>query len=329
MKNKTFGGYFPLELPASGTHYYPGARAYRSARSALYHLLITLQPSRLWLPHLICQSVIDAVKKSGVEIAWYQLDENYFPRLTQPFAADDCLLYVDYLGHCREQKQRLLETFPAKKVIFDHSQAFFEHTQPALANLYSPRKFFGIPDGGLLHTILDMPVPDAQDRGSLSHVTHLLLQHEYDTRAGYGAFQEAESALEDITASRMSALTEKILHSVDYLRVKQSRERNYRLLRQRLDEINAFRFTQETVTGPFCYPLFFPARKLHQALISRGVFVATYWREVLERVAPLSVEANFVNYMVPLPCDQRYSEEDMEQLSEIVRSVAMEKSLET
>lgn len=328
MNNTTFGGYFPLELPAFGSHYYPGARAYRSARSALYHLLITLKPSRLWLPQLICQSVIDAVRKSGVDIAWYQLDEDYFPRLSQQFESDDCLLYVDYLGHCRAQKRRLLTTFPPEKIIIDHSQAFFEHMPSALANLYSPRKFFGIPDGGLLHTLLDMPVPDTQDRGSLSHVTHLLLQHEYDTRAGYDAFQQAESALEDVAACRMSALTEKILRSVDYLRIKQTRERNYHLLRQRLDEINAFRFTDAAISGPFCYPFFFPARKLHQALISRGVFVATYWREVLERVAPASVEANYVNYMVPLPCDQRYSEDDIEQLIKIVRSVVMEQRIE-
>ncbi|WP_312074560.1 hypothetical protein [Atlantibacter sp.] len=329
MKNKTFGGYFPLELPPFGTHYYPDARAYHSARSALCHFLMTLRPSRLWLPHLICQSVIDAVIKSGIKISWYQLDEDYFPRLSQPFGSNDYLLYVDYLGHCREQKKRLLQTFPAQKIVFDHSQAFFENMQPALANLYSPRKFFGIADGGLLDTSLDIPVPEVQDRSSLSHATHLLLQHEYDTRSGYCAFQQAESALNDINISRMSALSEKILLSVDYLRVKQIRERNYRILRQRLDEINTFHFTDNLVNGPFCYPLFYPARELRQELISQGVFVATYWSEVLQRVDPASVEANYVSYMVPLPCDQRYSEEDMEQLSDIVLSVVKEMNDET
>ena len=318
---KTFGGYFPLELPVAGSHYYPDARTYRSARSALFHLLTTVHPSRLWLPRLICQSVIDAVMASGVEISWYSLDETYCPRLTQPVGNNDFLLYVDYLGHCQAQKEKVRAMFPSDRIIFDHSQAFFAHQAGSLANLYSPRKFFGVADGGLLDTQALVPVPATQDHDSLSNSTHLLLQHEFDTRSGYSHFQQAEAALGDINATGMSCLTDRILRSADYEHVKTTRERNYQMLRERLDDLNDFPFTDDTVSGPFCYPFYFTARPLQQALIARGVFVATYWREVLERVDADSVEANFVNYMVPLPCDQRYSEEDIQQLSDIVRSV--------
>lgn len=321
MANKTFGGYFPLELPAPGQHYHPNARAYRSARSALYHFLESLQPSRIWLPRLICQSVIDAVVAAGVNIVWYRLTDDYLPLLSSPFEKEDCLLYVNYLGQCNTQKEALSRMLPPEQIIFDHSQAFYDRQHPALANLYSPRKFFGVADGGFLDTDQELPLPEMQDRDSLEHFAHLLKQHESGTPAGYADFQQAESALDTITASSMSALTERILRSIDYAHIKAVRERNYRLLGETLGDLNAFRFSIDTVQGPFCYPFFFPVRELHQALIARGVFVATYWREVLERVEPGSVEANFVNYMIPLPCDQRYSEDDILQLSNIVRSV--------
>lgn len=321
MANKTFGGYFPLELPAPGRHYHQNARAYRSARSALYHFLETLRPSRIWLPRLICQSVIDAVMKSGVDIVWYRLTDDYLPALSSPFESADCLLYVNYLGQCNAQKEALSQMIPPERIIFDHSQAFFDHQHPALANLYSPRKFFGVADGGFLDTERDIPFPDMQDRDSRNHFAHLLQQLENGTPAGYADFQQAESALDTITASKMSALTERMLCSVDYAHIKAVRERNYRLLSEQLGDLNAFRFSDETVQGPFCYPFYYPARALHHALIARGIFVATYWREVLARVEPGSVEANFVNYMIPLPCDQRYSEDDICQLSDIVRSV--------
>ncbi len=318
---KTFGGYFPLELPVAGSHYYSEARTYRSARSALFHLLTIVRPTCIWLPRLICQSVIDAVNASGVEMRWYALDEDYYPCLPQPFGVNDCLLYVDYLGHCQAQKQRIAAQFPPERIIFDHSQAFYAHQAASLANLYSPRKFFGVADGGLLDTPLRLCAPPVQDHDSLHNSTHLLLQHEFDTRSGYSHFQQAEAALGEINASGMSRLTDRLLRGVDYAEVKAVRERNYRILSARLSDLNAFAFSDETVSGPFCYPFYFPTRSLHQALIARGVFVATYWREALERVDANSVEAHFVNNMIPLPCDQRYSAEDIEQLSDIVRSV--------
>lgn len=321
MPTKTFGGYFPLELPAAQQHYYPQARKYRSARNALYHLLVTRRPQRLWMPALICQSVIDAVTASGVTIVWYQVDEQYYPQLPEDFAPDDCLLYVDYLGHCQAQSERLLRQLPADRVIIDRSQAFYSPPPKALACLWSPRKFFGVADGGLLQTAIALPPAAEASHDTHNYTAHLLLQHEYDTRSGYGAFLQAEAALNAVSASGMSPLTDRLLRAVNYGAIQQIRERNYRLLRDRLADLNAFRFPALPVSGPFCYPFYFPARSLHAALIAQGVFVATYWQEVLERVSKDSVEADFVRYMVPLPCDQRYSESDMQQLSDIVRAV--------
>ncbi|WP_318365087.1 hypothetical protein [Enterobacter sp.] len=324
--SRTYGGYFPLELPPPGKAWYPQAKQYRSARSALFHLLTTVRPQRLWMPQLICQSVIDAVQSAGISIAWYTIDERYYPQLPSRLAADDYLLYVDYLGQCADVKEKLIATLSADRIIFDHSQAFFARPLPVLATIYSPRKFFGVADGGLLETTVVMPQPDAQDRETLHRSAHLLLQHEFDTRSGYAAFSQAESSLEEISASRMSALTERILLSVDYASVKRIRERNYHLLHQRLGDLNAFSFPPHSVSGPFCYPFYFPAQNLHAPLIEQGVFVATYWQDALPRVAPDSAEIGFIHHMIPLPCDQRYSEDDMNRVSDIVRAVVMANS---
>lgn len=324
MKNNTFGGYLPLELPISKGHYYPSALRYLSARSALFHLLITLQPKRLLMPYLICQSVIDAVISAKVEIVWYQLDEDFRPNLPPITNPEDFIFFVDYYGQCSKQKKILIENYPKEKIIFDHSQAFFAPRLSVSATIYSPRKFFGVPDGGLLTTSFHMPKPEQQDRTSLERVQHLLIQHEFGTEKGYIHFQNAEFSLENIAATGMSKFTEQMLLSIDYLYIKQRREHNYRLLHERLAEINAFRFVSEAPEGPFCYPLYFPSRNLHSELIKHGVFVATYWKEVLERVSEDSVECHFVNHMLAIPCDQRYSLEDIERVSKIILQVAAE-----
>lgn len=321
MHSETFGGYFPLELNLSEQHYYPTARGYRSARSALYHLLTEKKTQRLWLPRLICQSVIEAVKAARVEIAWYTLDDALFPQLPAVLAESDFVLFVDYMGHCQPQKEKLMRLYPAGRIIFDHAQSFYNAPEPVFATVYSPRKFFGVADGGLLVTQDAMPLPASQDRHSFTRMTHLLLQHEYGTRAGYEDFQHAETALEDIEASRMSALTEKLLLSVNYQKIKAVRQRNYMFLRQQLASINASPFFADDIAGPFCYPLYFTGKKLRPRLIEQGIFVASYWQEVLNHVSEKSVEADYVNYMVPLPCDQRYEIADLKVMSQRVLDV--------
>ena len=324
MKNQTFGGYLPLELYANDEMYYPEALRYRSARNALSHLLCIIKPARLWLPRLICNSVVDAVTASDTEIRWYSLDEHFLPEDCGSFNQQDIFLYVNYFGQCDEQEARLAAFIPPERTLFDHSQAFYSRREHALGNLYSPRKFFGVPDGGILDTCRDLPSPHSSDNTSHLRCLHLLLQHEQGTSAGYAAFLQAEETLDEHVPFSMSALTERMLRSVDYLQVKVQRERNYALMHSMLSDLNGWRFSPHSAEGPFCYPFFMPGRQLHQALINKNVFVATYWREVLQRVEPDSVEARFVNNVVPLPCDQRYSENDIRELCARVRTVVEE-----
>ncbi len=199
---------------------------------------------------------------------------------------------------------------------------------PVLATLYSPRKFFGLPDGGLLITSLPLPPPELHDSASLNRVSHLLLQHNFDIREGYSAFQQAELTLENTPVSGMSQLSERLLLSIDYFSIKQKRERNFKLLHERLKGINSFPLNLDSPQGPLCYPLYFPARSLHSVLIKNGVFVPTYWKEVLQHVPAESVEAKFVKYMVAIPCDQRYSQGDIERLSKVIMKVVTDDSIE-
>ncbi|WP_127463511.1 hypothetical protein [Enterobacter cancerogenus] len=321
MTNKTYGGYLPLDLQDNNDIFYPGALRYRSARNALYHLLCVLKPSRIWLPRLICDSVADAVMASKTNIVWYSLDENLLPKYCNSFSHQDIFLYVNYLGQCEQQEKKLASFIPPERILFDHSQAFYSRYERALGNLYSPRKFFGVPDGGLLDTPCEIPKLQTVDNSSHMRCAHLILQLEQGTPAGYAAYVKAENMLAENIACSMSVLTERLLCSVDYLKIKELRERNFGLMHALLGDLNSWRFSSHSVKGPFCYPFLLPGRQLHQKLINENVFVATYWREVLLRVEQDSVEAHFVNSVVPLPCDQRYSESDIRQLCNIVRTI--------
>src|SRR5690606_502232 len=126
------------------------------------------------------------------------------------------ILYVNYFGICHKNQSRILNCFNPNQVIFDHSQAFFQPPLDCAATIYSPRKFFGIPDGGLLLTKIPLQGPEIQDCDSLSRSSHLLKRLALSPEAGYSDYKTADESLIDLSPKRMSQLTEKIYQSLDH-----------------------------------------------------------------------------------------------------------------
>ena len=69
------------------------------------------------------------------------------------------------------------------------------------------------------------------------------------------------------------------------------------------------------------YPFLNNKRGLKEKLIENKIYVATYWKEVKERVNTDSFENNLVDYLIPLPIDQRYNLEDMKYIVKFIKSM--------
>jgi len=151
---KPIGGYFELELPESNGHFYSQALKFQSARAAFYALLETGKPQRVWMPKYICDSMLLPLQALKIEIVFYDLTEQFCVCDSVQLSEKDWLLYVNYFGICSLQETQLLKRFNSNQLIFDHSQAFYAPPLDGLATIYSPRKFFGVPDDGYLITQL-------------------------------------------------------------------------------------------------------------------------------------------------------------------------------
>lgn len=311
-QSKAIGGYFELELPRGRGQYYPEALKYQSARSAFYALLLHYKPSKVWMPYFICDSMLAPLEAAGVEFSFYSINSDFSIKDTLELSDKELLLYVNYFGLCGKAEDELIRRFDPKKLIFDHSQAFFAPPKDCLATIYSPRKFFGVPDGGLLITSLDMQEPECIDRDSIHRAKHLLLRLAGEPEDGYVAYQQAEESLKSIEPKRMSLLTERILTSIDYEEVKTAREENFKALHTILAEKNTIALMFDHVEGPMVYP-FMPvsgAARLKANLIKRRCFVATYWPDCEGRVVNSLFESKLLSNLVALPIDQRYSREN-------------------
>lgn len=315
-KKYAIGGYQGLELPFYETNLERKMITTNSARSAIKLVLGAINARKVWLPAYTCDAVVEAAGELDVIIDFYNVDSNFEVDAALQLKEEEYILIVDYFGFHSSLVKHNVRRFGYTKVIVDCSQAYFSEPTSALATIYSPRKFFGLPDGGLLYTDDSrIQAPEQRDTSSESRMAHLISRISNSPEATYQQYIEAEQAISKLSVQRMSCLTERLLHAVDYKGAKTARAQNARYLHARLGEFNHLKLKIDDSTAPLCYP-FLPAVKTasRTELIKQKIFVPSYWPEVRNRVEKGSFEWQLATNGLFLPCDQRYNETDMERL---------------
>lgn len=310
---REIGGYPELEQLVR-CEYYPNFVALNSARYALVYLIRARRIRKLYLPYLLCGSVSAVCAAEGCETVFYNIGHDYLPRLEQ--VEDGAWLYlVNYYGQLdNETILRIRRQY--QNVIADNVQAFFQCPAEDTDTIYSCRKFFGVPDGAYLSTnaVSAEELPPDVSGGRLSH---LIGRFEGEAASAYYAnFKANDAALADCGMRAMSRLTHNLLGAIDYEAVKSRRNSNFAVLARAFDEVNPT--PPHTPDGAFAYPLYVPnGMKIKKRLAARGIYVPTLWQDgkTPESAAALDMAHN----TLPLPCDQRYDEQDMRRVIDEVK----------
>jgi hypothetical protein len=147
----------------------------------------------------------------------------------------------------------------------------------------------------------------------------LLIRFAEGPEAGYLESNKARLSLKGQSPTAMSALTQAMLHRVDYPKALLRRNANFSLLHRTFGRANRLPIPSYPPVGPLCYPLFARLDGLHDWLIDHRVFVPRYWPEVRgPGDSKYELESMLVRQCVPLPCDQRYDATDMQRVIELV-----------
>ncbi len=313
---KEIGGFFPFELNFN-KEYYSAAIKLNSGRNALWYILKAYKPKKVYIPFYICDSVLEPIKKLNVNFEFYKIDKNFEPLLGAKLKNREFFLYVNYFGI----KDTLVHNLSNKieNLITDNSQAFY--CKPFKSpTFYSPRKFFGIPDGAYLFTDKFLKLELKRDI-SYEKSIYLLKKFDLDSHKGYLDYKKAEKSFSVETIKQMSKLTQNILSSIDYEKIKLIREQNFKYLHKKLKNINELEINNNNLNGPMKYPLLIKNEKLKNYLIQNKIYASTYWSEVLSRVDKSSIESFLTKYLVPLPIDQRYNKRDMNVIIEKINEI--------
>lgn len=311
------GGYQELELPYIDEAITArGLIKTNSARSAIKLVLNATEARKIWLPAYTCDAVVEAAKDLNLPTEFYKISDDFDVDKNLALGADELILIVDYFGLCGKSINRSRNRFDHKKLIVDCSQSYFTEPAESLATIYSPRKFFGLPDGGLLYSHDPrIKQPTERDESSESRMSHLISRLTNSPEKTYQQYISAEQAISNLPTQGMSCLTERLLQSIDYQRAKTTRNRNALYLHEFLGQYNQLSLEIDETVAPLCYPFLPNVRTASKAeLISQKIFIPTYWPEVLSRVEKDSFEWNLVKNGLFLTCDQRYNEDDMDRL---------------
>ncbi len=315
---KEIGGYFELEL-AQKEEFYDDAIKLNSGRNCFKYILKAQKTTKVYIPNFICDSVIEPLEELCISYEFYNIDENFEILQDLEIQDNEKLFYVNYFALKSKYIQKLVSKY-ADKLIIDNTQAFFENPIQNIDTIYSPRKFFGVSDGGYLYT---NKILDEQLNKDESYKKSIQLLGRIDKSASlfYNDYQKAEESLVNQPVKTMSKLTQRILSSIDYDEVQKRRKENFEYLHSELKSINLLKIDDSVEFTPFTYSFMINDKNLRQKLIDNKIYVAKYWNEVLERKSMIKIEKDFVNKTVPVPIDQRYSLEDMKRIINIIKGI--------
>ena len=314
---EAIGGYFEWEFPPVKNHgLHDGEILLNSCRHSLEYILRGLNGVTLvWIPYFTCEVVLEPLKRLNIPYRFYHINRGLEIATDIVLAEKEYLVYTNYYGIKDTYVESLAKKY-GNKLIIDNAQALFCKPHMECHQIYSPRKYIGMPDGGLVVTSIPDNSSTLPIDISYSRCSHLLKRLELDPSEGYRDFQEDDEQLSNSECSRMSAISRSIFASVDFESIKQKRRDNFAILHNALGQINklAIPFMVQ-----FECPLVYPSWvengiELKKKLISKSIFVATYWPNVFEWCNTDDLEYELANNVVCIPVDQRYGKDDMERI---------------
>ena len=311
----SIGGYFELELNRTG-EYYKNAIELNSGRNALRYILKSQCYKRVFIPYYVCKAILEPFEELNIPFVFYNIDQKLNPCLEGHLGEDEAFLYVNYFGIKQETVKLLTKKY--KNLIIDNAQAFFCPSLSGVDTFYSPRKFFGIPDGAYLFTNKFLKENLEQDV-SIERVSHLLRRIEFGPEEGYADFLQNEKSFVGQPIKKMSNLTKAILKNINYLDVKKRREQNFLLLHKNLGDKNTLEIETNELMGPMVYPFLVGKEGLKEWLIGNKIYVATYWKNVSNWVSENEFEFKLAKYLIPLPVDQRYDKHSLIKIVELIK----------
>lgn len=310
---KEIGGYIELDTYTNPMLYEDGIKL-NCGRNALEYLIKAKGIKKILMPKFMCNSCEGVLKKNKVSVRYYSIGIKFKPIIRRRLPLE-WLYIVNYYGQLPND---YLEQM-GENIIIDNSQAYFQSPIKGIDTLYSCRKFFGVADGAILYTDKKLDIDFERDE-SFERIHFLLGRYEKGASEFYTEYLENNKRFNREPIKKMSKLTENLLHAVDYEKIKKQRTENFEYLHRKIGDRNQLDIV--IPEGAFMYPFYIEnGGEIRRALVENHIYVPILWPNVLEQCRETETEYKMAQNILPLPCDQRYGEKEMNFICEFIKKV--------
>ena len=334
-------------LTANRTQLHIGeAQKFRSGRDAMKAVAATMKDryTRVLLPALCCESMVAPFTMHGLQPVFYRLCENYksdTADVQSKMTEGTILVYGSYFG---------IEPFDEEYLVFLHRQypeALFmeDRTQDVLSpreessfqpdvTVASIRKWIPIPDGGLLwgRVATDVKKDDTfaklrknamMEKSRYLQTGEASLKDDFRHKLG----QAAECLDESADPYAMTQESAELLEKLDFETIYVRRQDNAKALMAALTPEEGL--LRLITTAPEISTLYFPIlvkdqSKVQSELAKMGIYCPVIWPVPEEAEGVCSVAEYTAAHMLGVPCDQRYTPEDMAYIGQQIMRIVHE-----
>lgn len=310
---REIGGYFELE-ELKGSEYYPDLIPLNTGRNALLYICQAKNIQKLYLPYFLCDCISNLCQKNMIELSFYHINAEFMPQIPKKLQNGEVLYLVNYYGQLDHKMIQQLQNLYSR-IIVDNTHAFFQSPVLGTDTIYSCRKFFGVPDGAYLKT--DQKLKRfLENEKTNENMGHLLGRYEKNASEFYDEYHKSEQRFYNTPIRHMSHISHNILKAIDYDKVYKIRMKNFGYLNRALKKWNSLNI--KTPERPFAYPLYHKnGIEIRKYLAERKIYIPVLWPNVLD-LKDCFLERDYAANILPIPCDQRYTEDDMKYVVNIL-----------
>lgn len=351
---KEIGSIFPLSdgvinQAESEQLQYTGNRIHYSlCREALCDIAHTLEKTnkKVLIPAYTCQTVITPFKEAGWQCEYYSIKRNLRIDLrslenTIKKHSPSLLVVHPYFGmDLNEEEITILNAIKEKglEIVLDLTQCLFSTKQYHFASFVvaSYRKWMPIPDGGyLLNNTSEQIIQPKTENVEFTEreIAAMYLRGQYfgngeqRTKAISIRLSKSADHIADcnITPHKMSQVAYNLLAKVNLDNNQKSRLSNYKYLFNNIKEskkvTKVCHNMADLTTAPLYFTIFVHDRPSLQRLLAQdSIYAPVIWPVEDERVL-INEDIKYIyDHILAIPCDQRYDEDDMCRVVEIINN---------
>lgn len=318
---KEYGGCLPREmfLASSPNAIFPEwVPRVSSGRAGIYFAILDSGCHTVYLPYYTCPTIKEFIVEHGIQVKEYHLCSNYEPNIGD-LSEGEILLWTNYYG-CMLQDtiDKVVKKYRGR-LILDCCHAFFMPPISDIYIIYGVRKFVGVSSGTFLyHSKYENTPPHFGQvlKPAIFDEEYLDISLHNGSNAAYALYR-THSAKFHTVYGEMDPAVQQQLKKIDFPAIKDRRKENFLALHQTLKEKNGITLDFLGNTA-FMYPFYTTDAGLRQRLLEHNVFTPVWWKRVLSLPDATDFERDIVQHIIPIPMDQRYTPEEMEELGQFI-----------